>query len=300
MRTAQRVFVFAALLFACADDDVEQTTGPTTTSTTVQNSATSSSLSDEGPSTSTLASTTAATTTTTPPSIAGLPEARVGEVVPTELPVTSYPLPPGAFIEQVATGDEGILVALFDRPSDGHLLWAPEEPRAAATRLADRFPDQSFAPVVTALIHHGDRFLAFVMGDENADDRRPTVLTSVDGLAWELDALDILSPVRFALAAATPEAPPYPGPSGVTDAVAWDRGVVATGVRCPATYWVRGHAAGLRQTTGCQRQHHLDLSWPDSGEIKVGYHQRHGPIRDRKRDCELIVFRPRTRESNKG
>ena len=93
--------------------------------------------------------------------------------------------------------------------------------------IADEY---GFDPDVTDLVWFGGRYLAFLMGDSTTTPGRASMLTSSDGINWDLEYLGT-APVAALPAGryATPESPPYPGTSAVTKAAIYEDEIVAAG-----------------------------------------------------------------------
>jgi hypothetical protein len=134
-------------------------------------------------------------------------------------------------------GDPGMVVLGYQilEPDDSPTangLWFFADGTWSATMLADvTTPDEyGFTPVVTDLVWFGGRYLAFLMGDMTTTPGRASMLTSKDGLTWTLEYLG--SAPSAAMPAglyATPESPPWPGTSAVTQAFVYGQEITVAG-----------------------------------------------------------------------
>ncbi len=134
-------------------------------------------------------------------------------------------------------GDPGIVVLGYQvvEPDDSPTpngLWFSDGETWTATTLADvTMPDEyGFTPVVTDLAWFGGRYLAFLMGDPTTTPGRASMLTSDDGVNWDLEYLG--STPTAALPAglyATPESPPWPGTSAITKASMYTNEITVVG-----------------------------------------------------------------------
>ena len=123
-------------------------------------------------------------------------------------------------------GDPGMMVLGysrlgFDDSPMANGLWLFDGETWSGTMLSEvTIPDEyGFTPDVTDLVWFGGRYLAFLMGDTTTTPGRASMLTSSDGLNWDLEYLG--SALAAALPAglyATPESPPWPGSSAATQA----------------------------------------------------------------------------------
>lgn len=75
---------------------------------------------------------------------------------------------------------------------------------------------------LTDLAHFKGAFYAFLMGDTSADNSNPAFLMSEDGQTWVRQEL-------FASLAYTPDSPPWPGDSAVTDAEVFGARLIVSG-----------------------------------------------------------------------
>ncbi len=170
-----------------------------------------------------------AATTTSATAAEVVTSAPVTEPTTPAIDANSFDLPTGIEVEDVAIGEEIVVVAWME--GAGQILWRVGDPIDAAIVVSDLFADesdsgQSFVAISDVVTFDG-RYVAFVMGDENGDDRSPTTMISDDGTTWERTTATVVSGSRGA--PTTPDSPPYPGPSAVVDAVVDDGHVYATG-----------------------------------------------------------------------
>lgn len=157
-------------------------------------------------------STTTMVTTTTP-----IPASNTAtEPQPTDF-LMEQPLPEGAFLEDASHDGETMVASVWMEGSGQHLLsWTGDgwdDADLALYGMGDFF-------AITELLHFDGNFYAFVMGDDSVGRDTPSFLVSHDGRTWARQEL-------LVSLAYTPESPPYPGQSAVSDAlVAQDRLIV--------------------------------------------------------------------------
>ena len=215
------------------------------------------------------------TTTSTPPSVTVPPDTTSSQWSPRE----TLTLPEGVTAERVARLD-GRTVALGVTRAGGEFnimgFWATADGTGWTEVMLSELIDRAQVwelPVVTDLVVFKGRFYAFLMGDErDAAELAATFLVSSDGVDWSLERMDgavvgALVPGRYA----TPESPPWPGLSAVSDATVTGDELVAVGwtligERSSPIVWRTSD--GSKWTSSVLSNQQTDREW--AGRVAVG------------------------------
>ncbi|MDH3399015.1 MAG: hypothetical protein OEM81_14475, partial [Acidimicrobiia bacterium] len=136
-----------------------------------------------------------------------------------------------------AWGDPGMVVLGyssldFDDSPTANGLWLFDGETWSGTMLSDvtTGDEYGFIPTVTDLVWFGGRYLAFLMGDTTTTAGRASMLTSQNGLDWELEYLGSAPAVATPAGLyATPESPPWPGTSAVARVAVHHNEITAAG-----------------------------------------------------------------------
>lgn len=210
-----RTLIALALVMAACGSSTEATT--TTTSEQLMTTTTL------GMTTRTTASIVSTTSTTAP-----MPEAVV-----LDNPVIRLTLPEGIITDWntlVAVGEGGWVVIAGDEtekgvPGDPGFWSTSDGVDWKVTRLAD-LVSIDFVEI-TDLVHFDGGYVASLMGDASIVD--PTIVVSDDGVDWAAKSIRVGSAVAVPGAFATPESPPWPGASAITDMAVHDGELTAVG-----------------------------------------------------------------------
>lgn len=216
VRVMRILLVLICVLAACGTStSASSTTEPPTTMTSSVATATTEPV---GP-------TSTSTTSTT--------EAPPPEPVVLDNPVIELVLPDGVIVDwkhSVAVGEQGWVVVAGDWSEKG----VPRNPGFWHTsngvtwdsfRLAEIVPTDFVE--ISDLVSFDGRFIASLIGDATVVD--PTVVLSDDGVTWTAESMRVGSSVGLLNVFATPESPPWPGASAITDMAVLGDELVAVG-----------------------------------------------------------------------
>ncbi len=148
------------------------------------------------------------------------------------LPMTEYALPTNLRIHSVALGTEHVVVAGWS--DKGEFLGRADQLETVVP-LSDLFPENdptTESPTISSLVWFRGRFFAFTMFDPTAGPSAPTVVTSTDGLSWEVGAMAVVADAGLFF---TPDSPADPEHAGVGGAVIATSGGTPSGIA--ATGW---------------------------------------------------------------
>ena len=209
------VVAFVLILAACGS--AAQTTTTSTSPPPVATTSTSTTVVPDPPASST-------TTTTTTPA----PEAIVLDHA-----VIRITLPSGVITDWnnlVAVGPQGWVVVAGDVtekgvPGDPGFWHTADGTDWASIRLLDLVPIEFVE--ITDLVYFSGRFVASLMGDASIVD--PTIVVSDDGLEWTAGSISVGGSAGLPGVYATPESPPWPGASAITDLEVHGDELVAVG-----------------------------------------------------------------------
>jgi hypothetical protein len=123
-----------------------------------------------------------------------------------------------------------------------YFLWPLSEGMDSATRVYDLFDVAELwdVPAISDLESFAGGFYAFLQGDIDAQPGAPSLLYSADGRTWARQSVTVSTGTL--LASLTPESPPWPGASAVTDAAVgrdrlWATGWVTTETGTSPAVW---------------------------------------------------------------